>query len=197
MASNFKRAFRVLVLAWLVLGLSHLFFSQSPEASLIKDLKWRNVGPANMVGRISDFEALDNDFTQVLVAARPAASGNPSTPERPGSRFSISTAPLPSATWPSFKRTRTSSGSAPARNASATASPGATGSINRPTAAKRSPGWGWRRLKRSARSSPILPIRISSMSRPAATLGIHGRPRSVQDDDGGKTWQKLAGGLAE
>jgi photosystem II stability/assembly factor-like uncharacterized protein len=69
MASNFKRAFRVLVLAWLVLGLSHLFFSQSPEANLIKDFKWRNVGPANMVGRISDFEALDNDFTQVLVAA--------------------------------------------------------------------------------------------------------------------------------
>ncbi len=69
MTSNLKRALRALVLLWLVLGLSHLFFSQGTEANLIKDLKWRNVGPANMVGRISDFEALDNDFTQVLCAA--------------------------------------------------------------------------------------------------------------------------------
>ena len=30
-------------------------------------LKWRSVGPANMVGRISDFEALEADFTQVLL----------------------------------------------------------------------------------------------------------------------------------
>ena len=37
-------------------------------ASLARHLHWRSVGPANMVGRISDFEALDNDFTQVLVA---------------------------------------------------------------------------------------------------------------------------------
>jgi photosystem II stability/assembly factor-like uncharacterized protein len=46
------------------------FYSQGPgtDVSLIKDLNWRNIGPANMVGRISDFEALDNDFTQVLVA---------------------------------------------------------------------------------------------------------------------------------
>jgi photosystem II stability/assembly factor-like uncharacterized protein len=68
MASNVKRAFRALVMMWLVLGLSHLFFSQSTDPNLIKDLKWRNVGPANMVGRISAFEALDKDFTQVLCA---------------------------------------------------------------------------------------------------------------------------------
>jgi len=40
-----------------------------PTPSLIKHLKWRNIGPANMIGRISDYEALDNDFTQVLVAS--------------------------------------------------------------------------------------------------------------------------------
>ncbi len=68
MASNVKKAFRALVMMWLVLGLSPLFFSQSTDPSLIKDLKWRNVGPANMVGRISAFEALDNNFTQVLCA---------------------------------------------------------------------------------------------------------------------------------
>jgi photosystem II stability/assembly factor-like uncharacterized protein len=43
--------------------------SPAPDAaSLTRHLHWRSVGPANMVGRISDFEALDNDFTQVLVA---------------------------------------------------------------------------------------------------------------------------------
>ena len=68
MASNVKRAVRALVMMWLVFGLAHLFFSQSTDPNLIKDLKWRNVGPANMVGRISAFEALDNDFTQVLCA---------------------------------------------------------------------------------------------------------------------------------
>jgi len=40
-----------------------------PNGDLIRHLKWRNIGPANMVGRISDFEALDTDFTQVLVAS--------------------------------------------------------------------------------------------------------------------------------
>jgi len=38
-------------------------------AALTKHLRWRSIGPANMVGRISDFEALDGDFTQVLVAS--------------------------------------------------------------------------------------------------------------------------------
>ena len=53
----------------LILSMAQMFFSQGQEESLIKDLKWRNVGPANMIGRISDFEALDNDFTQVLCAS--------------------------------------------------------------------------------------------------------------------------------
>ena len=44
-------------------------FAQSFEESLVKDLRWRNIGPANMSGRISDIEALDNDFTTVLVAS--------------------------------------------------------------------------------------------------------------------------------
>jgi photosystem II stability/assembly factor-like uncharacterized protein len=69
MAKHFKRTSRVLLLFCLVLGVTHLFFAQSAEKSLIKDLRWRNVGPANMIGRISDFEALDSDFTQVLVAS--------------------------------------------------------------------------------------------------------------------------------
>jgi photosystem II stability/assembly factor-like uncharacterized protein len=38
-------------------------------ADLTRHLKWRNIGPANMVGRISDFEALEADFSHVLVAS--------------------------------------------------------------------------------------------------------------------------------
>ncbi len=64
-----KKTVHGLLLLAFVLGTASLFFAQSSEESLIKDLKWRNVGPANMVGRISDFEALDTDFTQVLVAS--------------------------------------------------------------------------------------------------------------------------------
>jgi len=40
--------------------------AQVPGESLIKDLSWRNIGPANMSGRISDIEALDDDFTHVI-----------------------------------------------------------------------------------------------------------------------------------
>ena len=44
-------------------------FAQTLGENLIKDLRWRNIGPANMSGRISDIEALDDDFTHVLVAS--------------------------------------------------------------------------------------------------------------------------------
>jgi photosystem II stability/assembly factor-like uncharacterized protein len=64
-----RRIIRFTVLAAFALVLSGPFFSQSAgtDANLIKDLKWRNIGPANMTGRISAFDALDKDFTQVLI----------------------------------------------------------------------------------------------------------------------------------
>jgi len=42
--------------------------AQPAGDNLVRDLRWRNIGPANMSGRISDIEALDNDFTKVIVA---------------------------------------------------------------------------------------------------------------------------------
>jgi len=60
--------FGLLVLC-LFFGMTNLILSENNEQLQINDLKWRNIGPANMVGRISDFEALDSDFTQVLVAS--------------------------------------------------------------------------------------------------------------------------------
>jgi photosystem II stability/assembly factor-like uncharacterized protein len=69
MAKYFRKVLHVLVVFLLVIGAIHFLFSQSPEENLIRSFKWRNVGPANMIGRISDFEALESDFTQVLCAS--------------------------------------------------------------------------------------------------------------------------------
>jgi photosystem II stability/assembly factor-like uncharacterized protein len=69
MSKHFRKAFQALFLICFILSATQIFYSQSEEESLVKGLKWRNIGPANMIGRISDFEALDKDFTQVLVAS--------------------------------------------------------------------------------------------------------------------------------
>lgn len=51
-----------------------LFFSifsiaQHPDAeSILKPLNWRNIGPANQGGRVTDIESLDNDYRKVWVA---------------------------------------------------------------------------------------------------------------------------------
>jgi len=74
MNRNIKTALRVCALLLLVMAFAGPFAAQQagpgPDSqALTRHLRWRNIGPANMVGRISDFEALDNDFTQVLVAS--------------------------------------------------------------------------------------------------------------------------------
>ncbi|HET9369664.1 MAG TPA: hypothetical protein VFO19_05430 [Vicinamibacterales bacterium] len=40
-----------------------------PLARLVADLPWRNIGPANMSGRVTDIDAVEADFSRVLVAA--------------------------------------------------------------------------------------------------------------------------------
>jgi len=64
-----KKAIWAFLLLSFLLFMAVPIFSQSPEQNLIKNFKWRNIGPANMIGRISDFEALESDFTHVLVAS--------------------------------------------------------------------------------------------------------------------------------
>jgi len=69
-----RTAIRVSALLLLVMAFAGPFAAQQagpgPESqALTNHFRWRNIGPANMVGRISDFEALDNDFSQVLVAS--------------------------------------------------------------------------------------------------------------------------------
>jgi hypothetical protein len=55
----------------LILGIlaSGTAFSQMEATGIATAFPWRNIGPANMSGRISDIEALDNDFTFVLIGS--------------------------------------------------------------------------------------------------------------------------------
>jgi photosystem II stability/assembly factor-like uncharacterized protein len=72
MPHSLKVVLRISLLVSLTVVLAGSFPAQNAAPGngpdLTKHLSWRNIGPANMVGRISDFEALDSDFTQVLVA---------------------------------------------------------------------------------------------------------------------------------
>ena len=46
-------------------------------AALFKDLQWRNIGPANMAGRVTDIEAVEvQPRHRLRRAPRPAACGN-------------------------------------------------------------------------------------------------------------------------
>jgi len=69
MDMNLKKVLHYLLALSLFCLTADFNLSENNEQLQINDLKWRNIGPANMVGRISDFEALDSDFTQVLVAS--------------------------------------------------------------------------------------------------------------------------------
>ncbi len=51
------------------LHLSTVATAQSLEDNLLKEMKWRSIGPANFSGRIVDVEALENDFSHVIVAS--------------------------------------------------------------------------------------------------------------------------------
>ncbi|MBN1939532.1 MAG: hypothetical protein JW843_08095, partial [Candidatus Aminicenantes bacterium] len=73
MPYSLKSILRLSLLFLITVTLAGPFAAQNAPAGngpdLTRHLKWRNIGPANMVGRISDFEALESDFTQVLVAS--------------------------------------------------------------------------------------------------------------------------------
>lgn len=52
----------------LAIFLAGAVFAQSTEEQLFKDLRWRGIGPAH-VGRVTDIEAVEDDFATVLVAS--------------------------------------------------------------------------------------------------------------------------------
>lgn len=54
----------------ILLSLSFSFvYGQIETNPLTSDLKWRNIGPANMMGRIAAIEAVDTDYRKVFVAS--------------------------------------------------------------------------------------------------------------------------------
>ena len=63
----------ILKSAWVILLTVFLFSNfisgQNLEEKIIKDMRWRNIGLANMSGRISDIEALDDDFATIFIAS--------------------------------------------------------------------------------------------------------------------------------
>src|SRR5438128_6207516 len=61
-----KASIGILLLTLAVMGMK---FTQTSEDALLREFRWRNLGPANMSGRIVDIEAVESDFRQVLVAA--------------------------------------------------------------------------------------------------------------------------------
>ncbi len=73
MSGTLARVLSSLALLGLVLAApvhpSAVGIAPQPAASLLSDFQWRNIGPANMAGRVTDIEALDADFSTVLVAA--------------------------------------------------------------------------------------------------------------------------------
>ena len=60
---------KLLVSLLLLCILSYDTCAQPFAESLVQDLRWRNIGPANMMGRIAAVEALNNDYRTVLVAS--------------------------------------------------------------------------------------------------------------------------------
>jgi photosystem II stability/assembly factor-like uncharacterized protein len=74
MTHGIKTALRAASLVLIVMAFAGTFAAQeaapaTDASALTRHLRWRSIGPANMVGRISDFEALDGDFTQVLLGS--------------------------------------------------------------------------------------------------------------------------------
>src|SRR5512147_2428288 len=68
MKVNGRNGFFAFIALVMLSALTGVPTAQTNDPSLVKNFRWRNIGPANMQGRISDIKALDNDFSTVLLA---------------------------------------------------------------------------------------------------------------------------------
>lgn len=64
-----KRLISSLVLLLLIGTLCGSLQAQKDMDHLFQTLRWRNIGPSNMMGRVSALDALDNDYRVVLVGS--------------------------------------------------------------------------------------------------------------------------------
>ena len=53
----------------LIVLISCQLVAQKPTNDISQDLSWRNIGPANMMGRVAAIDALDDDYRTVLIAS--------------------------------------------------------------------------------------------------------------------------------
>ena len=53
----------------LIVFISCQLVAQKPTNYISQDLSWRNIGPANMMGRVAAIDALDDDYRTVLIAS--------------------------------------------------------------------------------------------------------------------------------
>jgi hypothetical protein len=67
-AKNLKHMKNIHALLFILLAPLFLI-AQRPDNPYSQDLKWRNIGPANMMGRIAAVDALDTDYRHVLCAS--------------------------------------------------------------------------------------------------------------------------------
>ena len=68
MKINGRNIVPIMLATVIVVVLSGSVGGQIQDQNLTNGFKWRNIGPSNMQGRISDIKALDNDFATVLLA---------------------------------------------------------------------------------------------------------------------------------
>src|SRR5262245_3651215 len=71
MSARFVRRLRLTALSALAFAGATLAAQSGTTMSdpLIRDLRWRNVGNANLIGRISAVDALESDFAHVIVGS--------------------------------------------------------------------------------------------------------------------------------
>ena len=141
----------------------------------IKQLKVRNIGPANMGGRTVDFAVPETNARSSTPRSGRAGCGSPRTPGSTGRPPSTRKRRSRSARWPSRRATPISSGSARARPRPGIPWPPATASTSPRTPARPGRTWAWPRPVSSAASSSTRPIPTSSTSPPRATSGARTR----------------------
>lgn len=69
MSNSSGRAFSVIALFLLLLMSGSMVNAQMNDSGFAEYFRWRNIGPANMSGRIADIECMDDDFSYVIVGS--------------------------------------------------------------------------------------------------------------------------------
>ena len=185
-------------------GTSEAAFSptiQAPTSThpLARDLRWRNIGPANMMGRIAAIEGLSTDYRHVLVAS---ASGGVFRSRNAG------------ITWEPIFDNSTGAGSIGAVTMFES-DPNIIWVGTGEAANRNSSGWGngvfkttdggqtWQNVG-LADTGHIAEIalhpddpNIAYVASPGHLWGYSGNRGLFKTTDGGQTWTKLSGGLPD